>query len=102
MIMRRVFAIFLAGAALSGLLAGCSSFSLGSFAASPPTVDVQLDSVPPGADATPAVGPGCKAPGTLLVSAPDAVCTVSFALPRFHPVTVPVQVIRNPGGTGEA
>src|SRR3954447_22253930 len=102
MIMRRVFAIFLAGAALSGLLAGCSSFSLGSFAPSPPTVDVQLDSVPPGADATTSVGPGCKTPCTVAVAAPDAGFPVTFALPKFQPVTVPVQVIRNPGGTGEA
>ncbi|WP_156434891.1 hypothetical protein [Bradyrhizobium lablabi] len=29
--------------------------------------------------------------------APDAVFSVTFAVPKFHPVTLPVQVIRNPG-----
>jgi hypothetical protein len=101
MTMRRVFAIFLAGT-LSAVLAGCSSFSLGSFAPAPPTIPVQLESVPPGADATTSVGPGCKTPCTVAVAAPDAGFTVTFALPRYQPVTVPVQVIRNPGGTGEA
>ena len=29
--------------------------------------------------------------------APDAGFSVTFAMPKFQPVTVPVQVIRNPG-----
>src|SRR5450759_537871 len=45
--MRRVIVIAVAGASL----AGCSSFSLDAFKPTPPTVQVQLDSVPPGADA---------------------------------------------------
>src|SRR3954469_23176214 len=95
--MRRVFGIFLAGAALSALLAGCSSFSLSSLAPAPPPIPVQLESVPPGADATTSVGPGCKTPCSVAVAAPDAGFTVTFALPRFQPVTVPVQVIPTPG-----
>ncbi|MBA2398042.1 MAG: hypothetical protein H0V72_04980 [Bradyrhizobium sp.] len=98
----RVFAIAVAGASLAGLLAGCSSFSLDSFRPTPPPIPVQLESVPPGADATTSVGPGCKTPCSVAIAAPDAGFTVTFAMPRFLPVTVPVQVIRNPGGAGEA
>ena len=91
--MRRVIAIAVAGISL----AGCSSFSLDSFKPTPPLVQVQLESAPPGADATTSLGPGCKTPCTVSVPAPDAGFAVTFALPRFQPVTVPVQVIRNPG-----
>jgi hypothetical protein len=93
----RVFAIAVAGASLAGCLAGCSSFSLDSLKPTPPPIQVQLESVPPGADATTSVGPGCKTPCSVAVAAPDAGFTVTFAMPRFQPVTVPVQVIRNPG-----
>jgi hypothetical protein len=31
------------------------------------------------------------------VPAPDAGFSVTFASPKFQPITVPVQVIRNPG-----
>ena len=93
MIMRRVFAIAVAGASL----AGCSSLSMDSFKATPPPIQVQLESVPSGADATTSVGPGCKTPCSIAVAAPDTGFTVTFAMPKFQPVTVPVQVIRNPG-----
>ena len=91
--MRRVIAIAVAGASL----AGCSSFSMDYFKSTPPPVQVQLESVPSGADATTSVGPGCKTPCSVAVPAPDAGFTVTFAMPRFQPVTVPVQVIRTPG-----
>jgi hypothetical protein len=91
--MRRVFAIAVAGAGL----AGCSSFSLDSLKPAPPTVQVQLESVPPGADATTSLGQGCKTPCSVTVPAPDKGFSVTFALPKFEPATVPVQVIRNPG-----
>ena len=91
--MRRVFAIAFTGISL----AGCSSFSMDSFKPTPPPVQVQLESTPPGADATTSLGPGCKTPCSVAVPAPDAGFTVTFALPRFQPVTIPVQVIRNPG-----
>lgn len=98
MIMRRVFAIAVAGASLGSSLAGCSSLpSLDYFKSTPPPIQVQLESAPPGADATTSVGPGCKTPCSVAVAAPDAGFTVTFAMPRFQPVTVPVQVIRNPG-----
>ncbi len=91
--MRRVIAIAIAGASL----AGCSSFSLDSFKSAPPLVKVALESAPPGADATTSLGPGCKTPCSIDVPAPDAGFSVTFAMPKFQPVTVPVQVIHNPG-----
>lgn len=92
--MRRVIAIAVAGISL----AGCSSFSFDSLKPTPPPVQVQLESTPPGADATTSLGPGCKTPCSVSVPAPDAGFAVTFALPpKFLPVTVPVQVIRNPG-----
>lgn len=97
--MRRVFAIAFIGVSLFiGVgLAGCSSFSLDSLKPTPPPVQVQLESTPPGADATTSLGPACKTPCSVSVPAPDAGFTVTFVLPRFQLVTVPVQVIRNPG-----
>jgi hypothetical protein len=50
-----------------------------------------------GADAVTSLGPGCKTPCSVSVPAPDAGFSVTFALPKFQPVTVPVQVIHNPG-----
>jgi len=91
--MRRVIAIAVAGASL----AGCSSFSWDAFKPTPPTVQVQLDSVPTGADARTSLGPGCKTPCSVAVPAPDAGFSVSYTLNRYQPATVPVQVIRNPG-----
>jgi hypothetical protein len=91
--MRRVFAIAIAGVSL----AGCSSFSLDSFKSAPPTVQVQLESIPPGADAVTSVGPGCKTPCSVSVAAPDSGFSVTFNMPKFEPATVPVTVVRNPG-----
>jgi hypothetical protein len=51
--MRRVLAIAIAGAGLASSLGGCSSFSLGTvtdyFKSTPPSIQVQLESTPPGA-----------------------------------------------------
>ena len=91
--MRRVIAIAVAGASL----AGCSSFSMDAFKSTPPTVQLQLDSVPPGADAVTSVGPSCKTPCSVAVQAPDAGFSVTYTLNKFQPTTIPVQVIRVPG-----
>lgn len=90
--MRRVIVIAIAGA-----LGGCSSFSMDAFKAAPATVDVQLDSVPPGADALTSVGPGCKTPCKVAVVAPDSGFSVTYTLNKFQPATVPVQVVHVPG-----
>jgi hypothetical protein len=89
--MRRVIVVALAGASL----AGCSSFSFDSLKPAPPMVQVQLESVPPGADAKTSAGPGCKTPCQVAVPAVDF--TVSFTMNRFQPATVPVQVINVAG-----
>ncbi|SHJ50643.1 hypothetical protein SAMN05444159_0788 [Bradyrhizobium lablabi] len=91
--MRRVIAIAVAGASL----AGCSSFSLDAFKSTPPTVQIQLDSVPTGADARTSLGQSCKTPCSVAVAAPDTGFSVTYTLNRFQPATIPVQVIRNPG-----
>jgi len=92
--MRRAIAIAITGYGL----AGCSSLpSLDAFKPTPPTVQVQLDSVPPGADARTSLGPGCKTPCAVAVSAPDSGFSVAYTLNKFQPATIPVQVIRIPG-----
>jgi hypothetical protein len=95
--MRRVIAIAVAGASLGG----CSSFSAASisdyFKSTPPTIQVQLESNPPGADAKTSLGPGCKTPCSVSVAAPDTGFSVSYTLNKYQPANVPVQVIHNPG-----
>src|SRR5689334_22204830 len=90
--MRRVLAIALAGASLGG----CSSLG-GYFKSTPPTIQVQLESQPEGADATTSIGPGCKTPCSVSVAAPDTGFSVSYTLDKYQPAEVPVQVIHNPG-----
>jgi outer membrane murein-binding lipoprotein Lpp len=91
--MRGVIAVAVAGMSL----AGCSSLSLDSFKPTPPAVQVQLESNPPGADARTSLGPSCRTPCSVSVPAPDSGFDVTFTLDKFLPVTVPVQVIRNSG-----
>src|SRR5205807_9799006 len=91
--MRRVIVIAVAGASL----AGCSTFSWDTFTPAPPTLQVQLDSVPTGADARTSLGPGCKTPCAVAVPAPEAAFSVTYTLNKFLPATVAVQVIRTPG-----
>jgi hypothetical protein len=93
MIMRRVIAIAAAGLTL----AGCSSFSFDAFKSTPPTVQLQLDSVPSGADALTSLGPGCKTPCSVAVPVAEAGFSVTYTLNKFQPVTLPVQVIHIPG-----
>ncbi len=78
------------------MLSGCASFSMDAFKSTPTPVTIQLDSVPPGADAVTSIGPGCKTPCSLDVPAENAF-TVTFSAPKSQPVTVPVTVTRIPG-----
>jgi hypothetical protein len=91
--MRRFIVIAVAGASL----AGCSTFSWDALKPTPPTLQIQLDSVPTGADARTSLGPGCKTPCSVAVPAPDAGFSVTYTLNKFLPATVAVQVIRTAG-----
>jgi hypothetical protein len=94
MTMRRVIVIGVAGLGL----AGCSSFSLDAFKSTPPPLQVQLDSTPQGADARTSLGPGCKTPCSVSVTAPESGgFTVTYALNKFQPATVQVNILRTPG-----
>src|ERR1700760_2323941 len=96
--MRRVIAIAVAGASLGGCSSMPSMSSFGDyFKSTLPTIAVQLESQPPGADAKTSLGPGCKTPCSVQVAPPDTGFTVTFALPKFQPATVPVNVVTNPG-----
>jgi hypothetical protein len=90
--MRRVIVI----AAASPGLAGCNSLSLDSLKPAPTPVTVQLDSVPSGADARTSLGPSCKTPCSVPVTA-DGAFSVSFTLDKYAPLTVPVQVAKSGG-----
>jgi hypothetical protein len=95
--MLRVILIAIAGASLGS----CSSYSLGDFFKyTPPSIQVQLESSPSGADARTSVGPGCKTPCSVSVPAPDTGFSVTYTLNKYQPTTVPVNVIRNPGELG--
>lgn len=67
-----------------------------SFKSAPPPVTVQLDSNPQGADAKTSLGQSCKTPCSIPVST-DGSFSVTYTLPKFQPLTVPVTVTRNPG-----
>jgi hypothetical protein len=90
--MRRIIAI--AATALS--LGGCSSMDF--FKSTPPSMQIQLESVPPGADARTSLGPGCKTPCAVTVPAPESSFTVSYTLNNFQPLTIPVQVSGSSSG----
>jgi hypothetical protein len=94
--MRRVLVVTAAGLSL----AGCSSFSMGDyFKSTPPTVQVQLDSTPPGADARTSIGPGCKTPCsvTLPITPETTGFSVTYNLNKFLPATVQALITRVAG-----
>lgn len=87
----RIIVIVAAGVGL----AGCSSFSMPDmFKSTPPSATIQLESLPPGADARASTGEGCKTPCSLSVPGGENF-TVTFTLPKYQPETIPVQVIRD-------
>jgi hypothetical protein len=95
-VMRRVIVIALSAAALGG----CSSLSWDTFKPTPQVVQLQLESVPSGAEARTSTGQSCKTPCSVGVPLTDAPFSVSFGLPKFQPETVPVQIINIPGDIG--
>ena len=97
--MRRAFAMAVASISL----AGCSSFSTSSwnyFKSDPPTIQVQLESTPPGADARTSLGPGCKTPCSVSVTPPEGSTSflVNYSMPGRQPAGVPVQIVNESGG----
>ncbi|OIQ66518.1 hypothetical protein GALL_519110 [mine drainage metagenome] len=94
--MRRVIAIAATATTAIGL-AGCSSFSTDYFKSTPPTMQIQLESTPPGADARTSIGPSCKTPCSVTVVVPEGGFSVSYTLNKYQPVTVPVQVSGSAG-----
>jgi len=98
--MRRVLAMAVTAIGL----AGCSSFSSGDYFSSlrspPPSVQVQLESTPPGAEARTSLGPGCKTPCSVSVTPGDGVTSflVNYSLAGRQPAGIPVNVIRVDGG----
>lgn len=89
--MRR--AIILATAGLA--LAGCGSMSipgLDAFKPTPPSMPLQLESLPPGAEARTSLGPSCRTPCAVSVPRTDNF-TVTFTLDRYLPQTVPVRFV---------
>ncbi len=88
--MRRVIALTVTGLSL----AGCG----GTLFPGAGTMEIVLESMPPGADAITSLGPGCKTPCTVAVPSPTADFTVSFSLNGFQPMTIPVRITRSAGG----
>jgi hypothetical protein len=95
LIMPRVIAIAVAAASLGGC-SSMPSLSWDYFKPTPPSIQVQLESTPPGADAKTSLGPSCKTPCSVSVPAPDTGFSVTYSLNKFQSATIPVQVIRNP------
>jgi hypothetical protein len=78
-IMRRVIVIAAAGLSL----AGCGSLSWDVFKSTPPPMQIQLESTPPGADARTSLGPGCKTPCSVNIPTPEgSEFTVSYTMDK--------------------
>jgi hypothetical protein len=98
--MRRALAI----AVTATSLAGCSSFSSGdylsAFKSAPPSIQVQIESTPAGADARTSLGPGCKTPCSVTVTPGDGVTSflVNYSMAGRQPAGVPVNVVHIDGG----
>jgi hypothetical protein len=86
--MRRVIVIAVAAVGL----AGCSSVSFDSLKPAPATVQLQLESTPPGADARTSLGQSCKTPCSVTLTAPEGGFSVTYTLAKFQPATVQVEV----------
>ena len=87
--MRRLIAFAVTGL----ILASCG----GTLFPGAGTMEIALQSTPPGADATTSLGPTCKTPCTVTVPSPTEDFSVGFALTGFQPMTVPVRITRSVG-----
>jgi len=66
------------------------------FKAAPTPINLQLESKPPGAEAKTSLGPGCRTPCAVPITA-SADFTVTFTLAGHQTQTVPVQLIERAG-----
>jgi hypothetical protein len=96
--MRRAFAMAVTAIGLAGCSAGGDYFS--SLRSPPPSVQVQLESTPPGAEARTSLGPGCKTPCSVSVTPPEGSTSflVNYSLAGRQPAGVPVNIIKVDGG----
>jgi hypothetical protein len=99
-IMRRVIAVAATAVSLSGCASFSSSDTFSYFRSAPPSIKVQLESSPPGADARTSIGPGCKTPCSVTVTPPDGVTSflVNYSMPGRQPASMPVSIVKDPGG----
>jgi hypothetical protein len=96
--MRRIVLVAAAGLSLVGCSSNFSSdYFKDYFNSAPTTVQLQLESTPPGAEAKTSIGPSCKTPCSVTLTPPEGGFTVSYILNKFQPATVPVQVTHTPG-----
>jgi hypothetical protein len=76
------------------MLAACTSFSdLEIFKTVSNSADLQLESQPAGANAKTSLGPSCRTPCTLPITAGPNF-TVEFTLDGYQPQTVSVEIVR--------
>jgi hypothetical protein len=73
-------------------LAGCSGFFPG-----PPSIPIEFQSTPSGAEARTSMGQSCTTPCSVSVTAPEDDFTVSFTRSGFQPMTIPLQITRTVG-----
>src|SRR5690606_18269173 len=69
--------------------------SLGSLGGGPQTVNVRIESEPPGAEAKSPTGAACRTPCSLALSE-SGTSTVSFSLEGYQPQAVPVTITAIP------
>src|SRR5579872_2607083 len=77
---------------VAATLAGCG----GAMTPRPPTMQVELESTPPGANAVTSLGPACTTPCAVSIPIPTGDFSVSFSLNEYLPMTVPVRVFGSP------
>jgi hypothetical protein len=79
-------------------VAGLSLAGCGLFTPNPPSLHVEFESTPSGAEARTSMGQSCTTPCAVSVPVSLSDFTVSFTLADFQPVTIPVRVTGSPAG----
>jgi hypothetical protein len=84
--------VVVAVAATGASLAGCAGFFPG-----PPSIPIEFQSTPSGAEARTSMGQSCTTPCSVTVPNPEDDFTVSFTRNGFQPMTIPVRITRSAG-----